>query len=151
MTNFSSKIISPSLPRGECNIHLIRKVRTKEVNTIFFQSFYFWSLITFNLNSDKIINYQWIFTSTTFLNCVCSNQMFWYSFIIFQNKKMLLTFVHFSNFIVTRVTKMYGLYGFFIFSKKYLRNLRIKSQIVRSFRIFRPENVIFFDFDLIKS
>ena len=90
MTNFSSKIISPSLPRGECNIHLIRKVRTKEVNTIFFQSFYFWSLITFNLNSDKIINYQWIFTSTTFLNCVCSNQMFWYSFIIFQNKKCCL-------------------------------------------------------------
>ena len=56
--------------------------------------------------------------------------------------------------IVVKGGQNVGLYGFFYFNQKIVRivrNVRIMSQIVRIFRIFSPENIIFFDFDLIKS
>jgi len=56
--------------------------------------------------------------------------------------------------IVVKGGQNVGLYGFFYFNQKIVRivrNVRIMSQIVLIFRIFSPENIIFFDFDLIKS
>ena len=56
--------------------------------------------------------------------------------------------------IVVKGGQNVGLYRFFYFNQKIVRivrNVRIMSQIVRIFRIFSPVNIIFFDFDLIKS